>query len=293
MTLRSRRSLAVLALVVALLAGFAVAALHRPGEPRLRPAGPPVAVQRSLSPRDPAFGDTVTATVAVVVDPRRVDVESVRVRSSVAPFRILSTRRTERRSGGTATIRVEQRLRCLDAGCVPPGATGTVRFGAVRVDYLAGRERRSARASWPVLRVHARVTPGDVQHPFLRVPPARPAAVDYRLPPRATGYTLLAVAGLLALGGAATLLRVGLAATGLPRRRRLSALDRILHELTAASANGDSGRRRRALEHLARELEPLDETLSAESRVLAWAPEDPRPEAIADLTGRVLGAVPR
>jgi hypothetical protein len=61
----------------------------------------------------------------------------------------------------------------------------------------------------------------------------------------------------------------------------------VLSELTASSSNGDSGRRRRALEMLARELEPLDQSLSAESRVLAWGPEEPRPQAISDLTARV------
>ena len=52
------------------------------------------------------------------------------------------------------------------------------------------------------------------------------------------------------------------------RRRAPTPLDRALGEL--ATANGDSGRRRRALEQLAREIEPIDPGLSAESRVLAW-----------------------
>ena len=89
------------------------------------------------------------------------------------------------------------------------------------------------------------------------------------------------------------LLRAGLLGLRLRGRSREAPLDRILHELAAVSTNGDSGRRRRALEELARELEPLDEPLSAESRVLAWAPADPRPETIADLTDRVRAAVTR
>jgi hypothetical protein len=71
------------------------------------------------------------------------------------------------------------------------------------------------------------------------------------------------------------------------RRLPGTSLERILDELTSSLMNGDSGRRRRTLEQLARELEPLDEPLSFESHVLAWAPHDPEPAAIADLAQRV------
>jgi hypothetical protein len=88
-------------------------------------------------------------------------------------------------------------------------------------------------------------------------------------------------AGGLALVGRAVLPLLALARG----RRRGTPLERILGELT--SANGDIGRRRRTLEQLARELEPLDESLSFESRVLAWSPQEPEPAAISDLARRV------
>jgi uncharacterized protein (DUF58 family) len=141
--------------------------------------------------------------------------------------------------------------------------------------------------------VHTRVSASDVKQPFLRVGPAQPSQTQYRLPPEAIGYTLLALAALLALGGGALALRVAFGAGWVPRRSGAAPLERILRELAGASSNGDSGRRRRALEDLARELEPVNEPLSVESRVLAWAPQDPPPEAIADLTSRVLAEVRR
>ena len=98
---------------------------------------------------------------------------------------------------------------------------------------------------------------------------------------------------MLALGGAALLLRLWAPRPAGPRRRQGTRLERLLGELAAAAANGDAGRRRRALESLARELELLDGSLSAESRVLAWAPQDPQPAAISALTGRVRAAVAR
>jgi hypothetical protein len=294
MTSRSRRIVVVTGLVVVLAAGFAVAALRRPGQASVRLAGAPVSVLKTVSSRDPLFGDTVTAAVDVFVDTRRVDAGSVRIRGGFAPFRVASrTGPAVRRTGDVSVVHVEYRLTCLDGACVPEGEHRTLRLPALRVGYRDGARAVSLSSAWPALRVHTRVTAGDLQRPFLRVGPPRPSPTRYRLPPEATGYTLLALAALLALGGAALALRTGLGAGWLPRRRSATPLEQILRELAAASSNGDSGRRRRALEHLARELEPVSEPLSVESRVLAWAPQEPGPEAIADLTSRVEAEVRR
>jgi hypothetical protein len=104
---------------------------------------------------------------------------------------------------------------------------------------------------------------------------------------------LLALSAVLGLGGAALLLRLWLPRPSTARRRHGTRLERLLGELAAAAANGDTGRRRRALESLAGELEALDGSLSAESRVLAWAPQDPHPAVISALAGRVRAAVAR
>lgn len=294
MSARSRHalSLAALALLLVLALTLALALRHEPGQTSVHLGDRPVAVERALTPRDPQFGDTVVATIDVFVDPARVDTHTVRVRTSFAPYGVASSRRTVRSVAGVSVTHVVDRLRCLAAVCVPPGDSRTVRFPPVRVSYRNGARPATLVAAWPALRLHSRVAKADLRHPILRVPRPQPAASDYRLPPRATGYTLLALAGLMALGGGALLLRVGLRRRD-PARRGAPPLERILGELAAASSNGDSGRRRRALEELARELEPLDEPLSVESRVLAWAPHDPQPDAISELTSRVRTAVSR
>jgi hypothetical protein len=286
----SRRLLPLGALVflAALVIGLVLALRTSPRGQQARPAEP-VSVVQTLSPREPQFGDPVVATVDVVVDPRRVDPGSVRVTTGFAPYRVAASSRTTHRDGGTSVTRFESRLRCLDAACVPPGAASTVRFAAVRVSYREGSRRRSLALAWPALHVHSRVTRADLRHPLLHVPPPQVHA-DYRLPPRATGYALLALAALLGVGGCALLLLVALRRLE-PRRRAPTPLDRLLREL--ATPNGDSGRRRRALEQLARELEPVDPGLSVESRVLAWGPGDPPPDAVADLAGRAQTAVGR
>jgi hypothetical protein len=169
---------------------------------------------------------------------------------------------------------------------VPAGRAKTFHFRPVRVSYEDGSTTRTATSSWPVLQVHSRVTAADVARPVLSVPAPVAAPARYRFSPTAAGWALIVVAVLLAASGAALLLSVGLRRIA-PTPERVAPLERVLGELAASCSNGDSGRRRRALEDLARELEPLDEPLSLESRVLAWGPDDPQPAAISDLTTRV------
>ena len=268
---------AILVLAAALAVGFAVAVLHRPGGSAPSGTGPrPVSVRQSLTPRDAQFGDTVVATTDVVAD------RPVRLATDFAPYHVVSASRSVHRANGLEHTHVEQRLRCLELVCVPAGSGTTVRFAPLRVSYR-GRSRSLA---WPALRVGSRVGAADVRRAVFRVP--LPAAAAPAARP-AAGWTLLAFAAALAVGGAALL--VGLWLPRRPARRpETPPLERALAEATA-SAGSDAGSRRRALEALARELEPLDAPLSAESRVLAWAPGDPRPDAIVELTGRVREAV--
>jgi hypothetical protein len=280
--------LAALALLVLLAAGFAFAVLRRPHEPPVQLLGRPVAIVKSLSPQDPQFGDTVVARVDVYADPHRVDPRTLHVVTSFRPYRVTGRTRTVSTDSGVSVTHVEARLRCLEVACVPTGHAAGFRFAPVRVGYRDGSREASLVAAWSPLRVHSRVTEADLLHPRLRVPQGNGVSSGYRLPPAATGYALLVLSGLLALAGAWLLLRVAL---GRGRSRRASALEGILAEL--ASGAGDAGRRRRALDELARALQPVDESLSTESRALAWAPHDPRPDAVLDLTTRVRAAVAR
>jgi hypothetical protein len=260
-----------LALLIALGAGLTLALLHGPSHGDL--GSGPLTIRTQLSPQDPQFGDTVVATIDV--SGAR---DNVRVRSNFAPYAVVSTRRSVRAAGGESFVRIVTRLRCLELSCLPGAAIKTFRLKPVRVSGEAH--------AWPPLRVHSRITKGDSARPVLRVPPPAAAPARYGVSPTAAGTVLLVLAGLLAAGGVFLLLRVALRKI-VPTRRPLPPLERVLAELAASSSNGDFGRRRRALEELARELEPLDEPLSVESRVLAWGPDEPRPEAVSDLATRV------
>ena len=283
-----RRALAIagLALAAGLAAVFVVAALHGPEQAGVRVAGRPVAALRSLTPTEPQFGDTVVATIELVVDQRRVDPRLVTFDARFTPFSVTSSTRSVRHEAGLTIVRVVDRLDCLDRACLPVGAAATFRLPHLQIAYPGG----TLSEAWPAVRIHARLQAADLQHALLRVGPAQ-AHPSFRLPPAPTGWALLGVAIACALGGLALLLRTALPALALGRSRGGAPLEEILRELANGSANGDIGRRRRTLEQLARELEPLDAPLAFESRVLAWAPQDPAADAIADLARRVRSAV--
>jgi hypothetical protein len=268
--------------VLASLAVFAIAAFRRPAQSTVHVLGRPVAAIRRIDPAEPQFGDPVTATIEVVVDERRVDPRSVRVDARFAPYVVTTGTRSLRRADGFSIVQIVDRLDCLDSACLPKGAAATLRFPRLRVAYPGG----TLVAAWPPLRTHARVQPVDLAHPTLRVGPPR-AHATYRLPPRLTGWVLLAAAFVSLFGGLMLLVRAARPWLRFSRRPDGTTVEQILAELAGAGENGDTGRRRRTLERLARELEPLDEPLSFESHVLAWAPHDPGPEAISDLADRV------
>jgi hypothetical protein len=268
---------AILVLVAGLAAGFVVALLHRPGaKTTARLGAQKVSVRQTLSPRSAQFGDTVVATTDVLAR------GSVRLSSDFAPYRVVSTKRTVSSSGSVRLTHVTQRLRCLEPACVPAGSGTTVRFAPLQVSYGGG----SRTFAWPALHVSSRVGGADIRRAVLRVPAPAPVLHPAR---RAFGWGLIVLAAALATGGAALLLRLWLPPLR-ARRQMVPPLERALVEARASAAE-DPGQRRRALEALARELEPLDAPLSAESRVLAWAPPDPEPAAIAELTGRVQEAL--
>jgi hypothetical protein len=269
--------LAILVLAAALAAGFVVALLHRPGGKEAARLGTQkVSVRQTLSPRSAQFGDTVVATTDVLAR------EPVRLSADFAPYRVVSTSRTVSRSGDIRVTHVAQRLRCLEPACVPAGSGTTVRLAPLRVSYGGG----SRTFAWPALHVSSRVESADIRRAVLRVPAPAPVLHPAR---RAFGWGLIVLAAALAAGGAALLLRLWLPPLR-ARRHEVPPLERALVEARASAAEGPA-QRRRALEALARELEPLDAPLSAESRVLAWAPPVPEPDAIAELTGRVQEAL--
>jgi hypothetical protein len=233
------------------------------------------------------FGDRVGASALAVVDTRKVDPRSLRTRADFAPFRVATTSTERRRSGPILTLRTTWRLTCLDTACLPGGTQHDFAWAPVELDYrLSGTSLpRALTAPFEPVRILSRVGAATA-HPRFRVPAPVVEPARYRLAPGLLAPLLFGAGALLCL---AALAGVAYAFFGLRRRRSAppDALALVLAEVRAAArGNGDSGRRRRALERLAELVEPLDGDLGATTRTLAWAPDDPPPDAIDELARR-------
>ena len=241
----------------------------------------PLAAATSLSARTLSFGDPLNARVDVLVNPREIQPESVRLRPRFAPYRIVSaTLRT--RPAGDALLSYRYALECLSPACVPARAQTERQFLPAFVSYRTrgGRTERQA-VEWPAFTVVSHLAAADLRDPVSRLRADAPLpAVTYRIAPGTLRPLLAAASAVLVLAAA---LLVGLA---LPRRRRLAAVaerppvERALLLVRASTENGYPAERRKALGRLARELRACGRRDLAGTAVrLAWSAQAPTPEA--------------
>jgi hypothetical protein len=298
-TLRPSRIEALLAggglALLALAAVLMVPLVADRGGPSLLPAkGKPVSVALAeFIPAHHTFADRVQATLELAVDPKRVDVETVRPLVALEPYRVLESSRSVRRAGGTSLVRYRLVLECLEKECLA-GILGRrdIAFPATKVFY-AGKQGnvRHVDAEWPALRALTRVTPSDLA--------SFPIAVDaepltgggrYRHSPATLAWAASALAALLVVGAAALLAHPFLRR----RRRPLAAalvdepepdrVTRALAALEATIAPAPADERAPALDRLARELDAVgDHELAKDARRLAWRDDEISPERVEEL----------
>lgn len=287
------------ALVVVLVAG------GRSGSDDDAPAATdPISATATFSPRVALFGDTLSATVDVVLDRGVVDPDGVEIEWSPAPWRPVAPSSAARRDSGTTTHwRRTFVLRCLSAFCVPVRDTEEVDFEPARVDYVAtvgeGTRRLSLDVPWPTLVVHKRV--GTAEESGQRDALAAPwradtvslPAVSYRVSPGLL-LALLVVAGMLFLAAA-----VVIAYRALPEREPppepepepepiATPLEQALELLEAPAAANGAQDRRRALELVAEEVERRGEDdLAERARTLAWSEDTPEGDETRALAARL------
>lgn len=309
--LRGRVLVAVVlgAVVVVSAAAVALALWNRGGDGEAAPAGqsvPPIEARGIFSPSNALFGDTVAATVEVTLDRRRVDPDSVTVRTDFSPWRTVSSAQSERRDAGTTTyLRTTYVLRCLDRSCAPASEEDVVQeFVPARVGY-AGREaeggsgtRSTLEMTWPVLVVGSRYTASAGAAPagssrwrmdLLSLP-----AVSYGVSPNVLMALLLAVAAVLAVVGGR------LAFLALPRKPApvqgppepvLTPLERALVLLEDPARLNGAGDQRRALEFVALELVARGDLALAEAaRALAWSEPVPAVQTTSGIAARARSA---
>ena len=299
---RGRLAAGVVALVAA--AGLAVAAVFVAGwwsgdggsyAPRH------VLVRTSVTPKRSLFGQVVTASVQVVLDPRRVDPRSVVLTGRFAPFSLRSESESRRRVGRAQLLTFRYALQCLSAACLPRPAKGKALGAATAFQFRSARLRATGSdgrrlgyaVRWPVFGVQSRLTPQDVAlaEPKMESPLVAPP-VSWRARPVVLGAVASVLAGLLALGAALLVGRVALA-DGRPLRvlripAHLTPVERALRLAEHAAHAGETDESRKALERLAVELRRRGAAgHAADAERLAWSPARPTTERVAELAATV------
>jgi hypothetical protein len=290
----SGRVPALVAAVFALAAPAAAAQTPLPG-------GRAIVVNAGLTPSTHLFGDSIVATVDVVVDPVEFDPERLHVRIRFAPYEPVGGVATTRRDVGRLVhLHYVATLRCLHIGCLAPriesilgeqeegrGERHAIVLPPVAVTHEeGGRQTPLLARQFPVAQVVSRLSPANAQglDPDARpgsegafsaslAPPAR----TYRVRPAVLAGVALAAAVLLALFPA-VLVGAALRRRWLARRLRgpLSPLERALALVEWSADHGDVEDRRKALEALAAVLEEDGvEPVAQVTRELAWAEPTP------------------
>jgi hypothetical protein len=252
----------------------------------------PVTATATLDTQALSFGDPLAARVEVLVDPRQVDLASVRVRPRFAPWRVVSSS-VERRSGAGTLLVYRYALECLSPACLPGRTLAERRFLPVLLSYQGPTGRTVRRVvEWPTYRVVTRLTSPDIGDPTQHLsedtslPP-----VTYRIAPGTLQPLLAAVSAVLVLAAGLFVF------AALPRRRaapgpELPPLEDALRLVRASTANGYPAERRKALGLLARELRTDGRRDLAQAAVrLAWSSEPPTSEATSAFADRVEAAL--
>ena len=279
-----RATLGVLACVV-LLAGVAVASLilalvGSGGSPVGRPSA-----RATLSSRTVLFGDTVQATLDLVV-PHTMAATVFKGHPSFQPFQILSSHvAREDLGGGLERIALRYGLSCLSSRCLNAAADISVQFRPTFVSIPGGGRLR---AVWPPLLELSRAA--NVHVPVTDGLDAGPAVVP-GLQPRRDMYEALGAAGgaLVLLLAAWLVLRVRAQRRRAAAAHQVSLVQALLARVEAGLPEDVLYRQRHALDALAVELRHrrINGSLAVHAERLAWAPEQPDPEDIRALCAEV------
>jgi hypothetical protein len=263
----------------------------------------PLKVYASVTPAVHTFGDALTARVAVLADRRWVAPANVRPIVHFAPYEAAGPPTVTRTSNGRLLqLTWTWRLRCLSIDCLPVTKTSDLarvfRFSPAHVEYLSpqGKVRYAIDAVFQRVAVLSELSPDEIdalEHRSLiwyyqsNVTPV--AAPHYRVSPDRAFWLAVALATLF--GAAGLVIGGRWALQFLPARAaksgaESSSLERALALFFWARANEDETLQRKALERVAGEL-PFDvHELSETARALAWSPETPEEEDVAEISER-------
>ena len=246
----------------------------------------PLIARATFDPPAAAFGDGISATVAIEIDRTRAHAQTLRLSYDLAPLRAIGPPRTIRvMRGDVELMTITVPVACISDACLAAHGVAQLRLAPVEASIATVAGVRSVSAAWPPLAVRDRVRTADTT--AAEVPleaDASPLPATYRASPATLATILEVVAALLGVSA------VGLAAWELEllgRRRRGAPEVPLLRAIRLArSAQALPGpERRRALELLARELGRGE--LQSEATRLAWSEPTPEPDELERLVATI------
>jgi hypothetical protein len=264
--------------------------------------GRPIAAL-SITPESSLFGDVLTATARVIVDPRQVDPKTVALATDFRPYHVLSE--SERRLGGpgrATSFLYTYSLVCITSNCLKTlsknaGQSSFTEATRVRNALLTAKTPDgnpvSKQFAWPLFVVHSRLSADEIGLATPELDPtAAPPPVSWRLSPDLVGALALSLSVVLALIAAALVI---LPLTKDARRLRaaripknLSPVERALRLAEHAARTGEFAEERKALQRLAVELERRGSPeLAARAVELAWSEDQPGTDAVDSLATSV------
>jgi hypothetical protein len=250
----------------------------------------PVQGNTQMSRSATLFGDSVRASVQVIVDRRRVDPSSVGFNAHFEPFVGLGAPSVTRHDTGRLTRLVyTANLICVTNLCLSKDKPEPVhvQFPPAQVFYMAkGGQRQTLRLPWQATTIGPRTNVTDLngadpfEQPSWRAT-TDPLPVSYARSPYTLRLILFITSGILFALALFALIRFAL--TGKLRLRVLGPLERAVVLVERAPA--ESPEKRKALELLSYELSQSGEPeLALVAKQLAWAEPTPLPTLTQPLT---------
>lgn len=294
-----RHFAALAALVVLLLAVAGVLVWRAWNADDQRALSEPIAMNATLAPAQHLFGDPVTARVEAILDAKRIDPATVKVRVSFAPYRPLrAPRRVETTAGAITRVQFDYLLGCMTYRCLPYGQRDfDLRNAALEYRTRGAQGVRVLEIDWPALEATGRIPATRLWEARLRGDYRELGAITYSLQPRQVGLVALVLAVIFGAAALILILRLLPLARiaerlGLKTIDTRSSLELALARVQEAASNERPDEGRRALERLAQELRRVrsPELARAASR-LAWSrtvPADGRLNALSTEVERLI-----
>lgn len=290
-----RHFAALAALVVLLLAAAGLLAWRVWDGAEQGSLAEPITVNTTLGPQQHLFGDPVQARVEVILDAKRIDPDTIKVRANFAPYRPLAPpRRTETAAGQITQLRFDYLLDCLGYRCLPSGQRkfdlhdGTVEY---RRHGVAGVQTEPV--DWPPMQIAGRINPSRMYEAQLRGEYRDLGPLSYRLSPTLIEVVALVLAVLFGAAALILILRLLPLARlaerlGLKTVDQRTSLERALARVRETAEDERPEEGRRALERLAQELRRVQnpELAWAASR-LAWSRDFPADGRLTTLSSEV------